>query len=109
MNSFSKPRIYSLLSRNLVSQQRQTRAIVTESWLDSDVNQRKRQEFLSSCGNVSENFKIIRENYEKRGIEALSQSQILKFIGKPIFRFKVTLSEGDHTKFYPAPVLTKYS
>ena len=95
MNSFSKPRIYSLLSRNLLSHQRQTRTIVTESWLDSDVNQRKRQEFLSSCGNVSENFKIIRENYEKRGIEALSQSQILNFIGKTIFKFNITISEGN--------------
>jgi len=48
--------------------------------LDTDVIQRKRQEFLSSSGDPNESFRIIQENYKKRGIEALSQTQVHCFI-----------------------------
>merc|ERR1711997_1143487 len=76
MNSFSKPRIYTLLCRNLLLPKRQTRTIFTESWMETEGIQKRRQEFLNSCGDVKDCFKTIHKNYERRGIEALSQSQI---------------------------------
>ena len=88
MNSFSKLCNYRLLGRHLLLQQRQTRTIFTESWVEPEKVQRKRQEFLDSCGDVKDYFNTIQHNYKTRGIEALSQNQINNLIG--VYRIHVS-------------------
>ena len=77
MNSFSKPRIYTLLCRNLFLPKRQARTIFSgDNWFEPKAHVRKRQEFLKSCPDVRHCFETIQQNYKRHGIEALSKNQI---------------------------------
>ena len=61
-------------------QQCQKRKIFGASYLGFERIQNKEKEYLASCGDIKANFEAIKHNYEKGGIEVMTETQVKNFM-----------------------------
>jgi len=80
MNCISKLQSHRFLFRRCLLQPSQTRTIFDESYLSLEGLQSKQKEFLASCNDVKAHFENIQRNFQKGGIEVMTQNQVFDTI-----------------------------
>ena len=80
MNCISKLQSHRFLFRRCLLQPSQTRTIFDESYLSLEGLQSKQKEFLESCNDVKAHFENIQRNFQRGGIEVMTQNQVLDTI-----------------------------
>lgn len=80
MNCISKLQSHRFLFRRCLLQPSQTRTIFDESYLSLEGLQSKQKEFLASCNDVKAHFENIQRNFQRGGIEVMTQNQVFDTI-----------------------------
>jgi len=80
MNCISKLQSHRFLFRKCLLQPSQTRTIFDESYLSQEGIQSKQKEFLASCNDVKAHFENIQRNFQRGGIEVMTQNQVFDTI-----------------------------
>lgn len=76
MNCISKLQGHRFLFRRCLLQPSQTRTIFDESYLSLEGTKSRQKEFLASCKDVKTHFENIQRNFQRGGIEVMTQNQV---------------------------------